>query len=256
VGPRIAWFGKPDGENLLYWKKDDMIRGDWKLYGGHRVWITRPLADESEDTYLSDNAPCELIIDGTMVRATAPAHPVNQLTKAMELEIMEGGSLRVTNFIKNDGALIYSGGVWSPTCVVPDARKLRVPLGKDDSTWDVVKVIIPRVFAGNVSSLEDDQAVFEGNDLVVTPKGRVLKRVLLAPKGRVMLECGDYVFEKYSPYNPLYAYPFVGCNLAVFVGANNFMAELETYGAETEIIPGQTIENTEYWKLYESAAGK
>ena len=45
MGPRIAFLG--GGENLLYWQKDGMVRGDWKLMGGHRVWLTRPMADES-----------------------------------------------------------------------------------------------------------------------------------------------------------------------------------------------------------------
>ncbi len=50
-GPRIAFFGKPDGDNLLLWAPGEYMREKWDLAGGHRVWVTRPGADENEDTY-------------------------------------------------------------------------------------------------------------------------------------------------------------------------------------------------------------
>jgi hypothetical protein len=249
IGPRIAYFGKTGGENLLYWDKDAMIRNGWKLYGGHRVWLTRPYADESEDTYLPDNARCSIKLSETAAVAVAPAHPVNCLEKGMEVEIISENRIRVRNFIKNAGGLICSGGVWSPTCVIPDGKQIVIPLGDDNACWDIVRIVIPRVFAGNNTTLEDDQAAFIGNDLVVTPKGRTLKRCCCAPKGKILLRCNGYVFEKYAPYNRLLRYPFEGCNTACFVGKDNFMAELETFGGESEIIPGAVIDNTEFWSI-------
>ncbi|MDR3052008.1 MAG: hypothetical protein LBU67_09865 [Oscillospiraceae bacterium] len=249
VGPRIAFYGKPDGENLLYWDKDAVSRGAWKLRGGHRVWLTRPCADESVDTYIADNAPCRLSVDGPTVTATSPANGVNALARGMRVTVQPGGGLQVTNFVTNTGDLIYSGGVWSPTCVAPDGKTLRIPLGLPNSSWDIVRIVIPRVFAGNTSTLQDDQCRFEGNDLVVTPRGRVLKRACGALQGKVILDGGGLRFTKYAPYDKRLRYPFEGCNTAVFVGAENWMAELETFGGESEIPPGETIENTEYWSL-------
>ena len=69
IGPRICFFGK--NENILFWDKDKVTRGDFVLYGGHRVWLTRPYADESEDTYISDNDPCEVEIFGNGVKVIA-----------------------------------------------------------------------------------------------------------------------------------------------------------------------------------------
>ena len=120
IGPRIAFFGKPKGKNLLYWKKDGMERNGWKLYGGHRVWLTRPMADESEDTYLPDNDPCSLEIQNNTVIVTSPENSVNHLVKGMEIELVSENTIKVRNFVRNKGGLIYSGGVWSPTCIVPD----------------------------------------------------------------------------------------------------------------------------------------
>lgn len=251
IGPRIAFLGK-DGNNLLYWDtKPGGGRGDWKLRGGHRVWLSRPYADESEDTYLTDNAPCAVATDGVRLVLTAPAHPVHHLERGMEITAHGNGRFTVTNFVKNTGDLIYSGGVWSPTCIDPRGKTLRIPLGQNEISWDVVHIAIPRIFAGNRTMLEDPQVSFEGNDLVARCQGHVLKRCAQAPKGIVRMECDDtgLVFQKKVVWNPTAAYPLNGCNVAFFIGENNWMGEIETFGPEQAIIPGQTIRNTEEWEL-------
>lgn len=250
-GPRIAYLGRPDGKNILYWDKDGVIRGEWRLRGGHRLWLTRPMADESEDTYFSDNASCEVELLEDGLRVTAPAHPIHKLERGMEIRCAGDGRFAVRHTIKNVGDLIYSGGIWSPTCINPTGKEIRIPLGQDDVTWDIVKVVIPRVFAGNTTQLEDPQVYFEGNDMVVRPAGRVTKRCVSAPKGTITMTWPEerIAFTKRVPYQPMARYPLDGCNLAVFVGQDNWMGELESYGAEQPIIPGQTIEHTEYWQL-------
>lgn len=249
-GPRIAFLGKE--KNLLYWDtKPGGKRGEWKLRGGHRVWLSRPYADESEDTYLTDNEPCATEVQGAMLTLISPAHPVHKLERGIRIIARGGGHFTVTNFVHNIGDLIYSGGVWSPTCIEPAGKILRIPLGVEDATWDVVHVVIPRVFAGNHTVLEDPQVRFEGNDLTVRPTGRVVKRCAASPKGIVRMECPDgIVLQKKVRYVPGAAYP-MNCNVAVFAGDNCWMGEIETFGIEQPIIPGQTIENIEEWELFE-----
>ena len=43
-------------------------------------------------------------------------------------------------------------------------------------------------------------------------------------------------------------YP-MGCNLAVYVGPDNFMVEMVSYGAERTVLHGRSIYNREIWKL-------
>ena len=250
-GPRIAFLGRRDDSNILYWNPDGVTRGSWRLMGGHRVWLTRPMADESEDTYLDDNAGCavEEIKNGIVV--TAPAHPLNRLERGMRIEWLERGEYQVTNFVKNTGSLIYSGGVWSPTCINPDGKVLRIPLGEDGASWDIVKIVIPRIFAGNAQRLDDPQVRFEGNDMVVTPDNTLCKRCVCAPKGTLQMTWADkgIVFTKTSAYIHGGRYPLDGCNLAVFIGKDNWMAEMESFGVEQSIVPGQTISNIETWRL-------
>ena len=250
VGPRIAWFSKPDSANLLYWSPEAVRRGDWRLYGGHRVWLTRPLADESEDTYLTDNEPCTLTLLPDGLDACAPASPGNHIARGMEIRVLSETSVQVRNYLRNEGTMLYSGGCWSPTCVVAD-KPIEIQLGSPeaDPTWDIVYMAIPRVFAGNVTMLADDSVALSGDTLVLTPKGRCVKRCVRAEKGTILLRCNGYVFRKTAPFNPDSRYPMNGCNIAAYIGDNNWMAEMETFGGEREIKPGQTIDNTEKWEL-------
>ncbi len=74
-GPRIAFFGRPGGENLLLWGPGKYKRKDWELMGGHRLWITRPGADEAEETYSPDNQSSDVSLDTTSFTVTAAMDP-------------------------------------------------------------------------------------------------------------------------------------------------------------------------------------
>lgn len=250
IGPRIAWFSKPDGNNLLYWAPKAVHRGEWRLYGGHRVWLTRPLADESEDTYLPDNDPCTVTLLPDGVDVCAPASHLNHIARGMEIRVLDETRVQVRNYLRNEGSMLYSGGCWSPTCVVAE-KPIEIPLGSAESnpTWDIVYIAIPRIFAGNVTMLADDSVTFTSDTLVLTPKGRCVKRCVRAEKGVVQLRCDGYMFRKTVLFDPDARYPMNGCNVAAFIGENNWMAEMETFGGEQTIKPGQTIDNLELWEI-------
>lgn len=249
IGPRIAYFGKTGGDNLLFWRTEDNGNG-WKLYGGHRVWITRPFADESVDTYITDNDPCRVDIGANYVEAIAPASTINNIERGIRVEILSDDELLITNSLTNVGNLIYSGAVWNPTCVVPDGKDIVVPLGSGNiTTWDVVKMAVPLIFAGNTTCMEDSQITYEGNNMILRANGKCVKRVVQGKQGIVKLLCDGYEFVKYSPYDRYKNYPFDGCNLAVFNGDDNWMAEMESFGHEGEILPGDRVENSEHWIL-------
>lgn len=250
-GPRVAFFGKPKGENILYWDKDGPNRGDWKIYGGHRVWLTRPFADESEDTYLADNDPCDIEVGEDYVIATAPPHPMNRLSRGMKVEVLTEDTIKVTSFIRNDSNMIYSGGVWTPTCINPEGKTIHVKLGEDNTTWDIVKIVIPRVYGGDEVKINDPQVTFTEDEMIVKPSGTLTKRCVSSPKGEIYT-CWpkeNLTFTKKVKYIRDARYPLDGCNMAVYVGKDNWMAEMETYGVEQSIRPGETIENEETWIL-------
>ena len=254
AGPRIAWFSRPGGDNLLYWDRDFAKRGAWRLYGGHRVWLTRPMADESEDAYLPDNDPCRVSLAKNGLTVFAPPAAANRIARGMKIRALPDGRVRVTNCLRNEGDMLYSGGVWSPTCVVADAP-VEIPLGCADAStaWDVVYMAIPRVFAGNVTKLDDDSVAIVGDTLTLTPKGRCVKRCVRAEQGVVQQRRGGTVFRKTAAFQPDARYPLGGCNIAAFIGAGNWMAEMETFGGERAIKPGETTEHDEIWEILDEA---
>ena len=253
TGPRVAFFGKPGGINLFSWYPADIGRGDWKLHGGHRVWITRPGADEAEDTYGADNGACTVEEAGGELIVTGGIHPFLRICRGLQIKQMDEVTFQVTNFLRNDGNMLYSGGVWAVTCTRPiEGTSYGIPLGDRSRAWDLIKVVIPRQWGGNVCKVDDPQFKWTDDLLIVRPQGSQSKRMLFAPLGAIIMSNpGEGIsFIKQSISVPGGHYP-LDCNLAVFIGNNNFTVEMESYGAEQTVQPGETIENIEIWKVVE-----
>jgi hypothetical protein len=252
AGPRIASFGPRGGRSLLFWDAAKTHRrGAWRLFGGHRVWVTRPLADESEEAYAEDNLPCEVIASERGVTAIGAAHPVYKLRRSLAVELLSDDTLLVKNRIENAGDMLWSGGVWGLTCTLPrEGTTYGIPLG-DDSAWDSFSVVIPRRWGGGHTSLVNDpQLRFTEDCLIVRPAGRECKRMLQAPRGLIgMTDPGERVsFLKKTEYVPGASYP-LGTNLAIYIGPGNFMVEMESMGPERALKPGEALESVERWAL-------
>jgi len=251
TGPRIAFWGQPDGDNLLYWDKDAIERNGWKLMGGHRVWITRPLADEAEDTYLPDNDPCEVEMTGDSVQAISPVNPVMGIRRGIRIRSLSDNTFEIVSLIENSGPMIYSGGVWAPTCIAdPGSKEFGILLGNRAESWDLITLVIPRAWGGHTSLINDPQIAFTEDFLVVRPAGVEMKRAVMAPHGIVGMTSRPHnlSFVKHATYLPLAQYPLM-CNLAIYNAPDNLLFEMETYGPQQTILPGQTIEHVERWKL-------
>jgi len=251
-GPRIAFFGRPSGENLLYWKvseTDDY--GDWRMHGGHRVWVTRPMADESEDAYAADNAPCDLAATQDAVTVTGALHPFLKTRRGIVIRPLTDDAFEVTSFVRNEGPMLYSAGVWAVTCTLPrPGMTLGIPLGDRGLDWDLVKIVFARSWAGHTARVNDPQIRFNEEFVIVDPQGVETKRMLWAPQGILALTWPDrkLSFIKRTHADSGGQYP-QGCNLAFYVGPGNFMLELETCGAERTLARGETGVNVETWLL-------
>jgi hypothetical protein len=250
MGPRIAFFGRLNDKNLFYWVNDDLGREGWLLKGGHRVWVARPGADESEDAYASDNEPCQVDIDQYEVCVTGKVHPFFQTSRGIRVRVLDDQVFEVNSFLKNCGPMLYSGAVWAPTCTNPQDKKYIIPLGDRKESWDIIKLVIPRSFGGHTSAVNDNQITFTEDFLVLDPQGLETKRMIMAPFGMIGFTCEkeNLSFIKSAPYHANRNYP-LGCNLAFYVGPNNFMVEMETYSEEQTILPGNTVTHTEIWRL-------
>jgi len=251
IGPRIAFLGRPDGENLFYWHVDDPGREGWRPLGGHRVWATRPMADESEDAYAADNEPCKFEESDKFVTVTGAIHPFLKTQRGVRIRPLDDDAFEVTSFVHNLGPMLYSAGVWCPTCILPrPGMTFGIPLGDRHLSWDVVKMVIPRAWAGHTSRINDPQIRFNEEFMVVEPQGVEAKRMVWAPLGILAMTWPEarLSFIKRTQSDPHAQYP-QGCNLAVYIGPENYMVEMETCGAERTLMPGDTAVNVETWRL-------
>ncbi len=253
-GPRIAFLGRPGGENLFYWKVGGPDHDDWSLLGGHRVWATRPMADESQDAYAADNDPCELTEQGGLVSVTGAMHPFLKTRRGVSIRQLGEDAVEVTSFVRNEGPMLYSGGVWSLACTLPrPGMTVGIPLGDRKLEWDVVKVVFARSWAGHTARVNDPQIRFNEDFMIVDPQGVETKRMLWAPLGILALTWPEkkLTYIKRTHSDPGGQYP-QGCNLAVYLGPKNFMLELESMGAERTLARGETAVNVETWRLTDS----
>lgn len=250
-GPRIAFFGQPGGDNLFLWAPEKYKRGEWNLRGGHRVWVTKPGADECEDTYAIDNDAChvELFSDGFCL--TGAENATNRTRRGFAVKALAADRLEVDNFVTNTGDMLYSGGVWALTCTLPGkTARYGVPIG-DGSNWDVFKLVMFRSWAGHgQGGYNDPQISFTKDMLVVTPQGMENKRMVQAHHGIIaMSDPGrGLTFAKKVGFDAAGQYP-LGTNIAVYIGPKNFMVEMETMGPEKTLKPGETLNHPEIWTL-------
>jgi hypothetical protein len=251
-GPRLAFWGRPGGRNLLLWKPGKYFRGDWELMGGHRLWAARPGADEAEETYAADNRPCTVRVTANGFTLTGALDPAQQIRRGFTVSATATGRIIIDHFIRNESDMLWSGGLWALTCTVPSARTTyTLPLG-DGSAWDYATIVAFRTWGGGHGGVgfEDPQFKFTNDTMVLKPSGRENKRMLKADAGIMALHdpAQKLLFVKRSVFDPAGNYP-LGTNLALYVGPKNFMVEMETMGPAATLKPGQTLRHRETWLL-------
>jgi hypothetical protein len=248
VGPRIAWFGRDD--NLLYWDyAGEHGAGDWRLYGGHRLWVTRPGADESAEVQAPDHTPCRIERRSDSVRVIAAATSLG-IERAISVRV-EGARWLVEHSLTNTGSFLWSGGAWSLTCTLPRPDTVyRIPLGGGPPAWDVTTIVIPQRWGGtHTSRLDDPQITFTADAMEIRPDHDESKRMVLAPQGVIEMRDERGLFRKTTPYDPNGTYP-LATNLAVYVGPDRFMVEMESMSPARTLPPAGSLSHLEVWTLH------
>lgn len=256
-GPRIAVLSRPDGPNLLLWNPGKYGRGKWDLMGGHRLWVSRPGADEAEETYAADNQPCELETFANGFTVTAPTDPVLLTQRGFTVKTVAADRLEIEHFVTNRSNMLWSGGLWAITSTLPlGGTTYTVPLG-DGSTWDYATVVAIRTWGSGQGpkTFNDPQFGFSDDAFHLHPAGYESKRMLKADPGIIGMHdpVRKLVFAKRAPYVPDANYP-LGTNLALYIGKDNFMAEMESMGPFATVKPGHVLRHAETWVLRDAKA--
>ena len=117
VGPRIIRYGFPGEENILGEVPDSVIKtelGDWKPFGGHRLWAAPEAKPRS---YAPDNSPVEYdVLDDHTIRLIQRAEPPTYLQKEMTVKLYaEGSGLHIHHRLTNGNLWAIDVAPWALT---------------------------------------------------------------------------------------------------------------------------------------------
>ncbi len=243
-GLRIGHLSLCGGENLFFEQPKDMkelaTEAGWRVRGGHRLW----LAPESEKVYCPDNEPITFEIQGEEIVLRQKEDPWLKVKKTMRLSFVEENAVRVVNEIENTDKETLRCSLWAISAMAPGGtQNLGFALrdgGMDHwhriSMWDYTSLGDPRV-----------EYRRDGICLKHRPTGQKYKIGVGHPYGPVTYENKGVIFEKHFPVELEKEYPDANVSYETFMC--DHMVEMESLSPLKEILPGETAQHTEVWKL-------
>lgn len=255
IGPRIIFFGKRGGENIMFEDEQDSInksgeyfeknlpgKGGWHIYGGHRLWKS----PEDMATYYPDNSQVDVQIldDGAIF--TSEVELNTKLKKSMKITMQENGEVEIVHAFTNCGDAPTSKiSLWTLN-VLDKGAVTTIKMSTEDTGflpnrnlvyWSYSDINDSRIKVSQdkvVISWKDIKEAFKIGSTVVKPVEVVTKGMLFTVRGQ---------------YEDGAEYPDFSCNVEVYT--NNFMMEVETISDMECIGAGQTKTHIENWTLTE-----
>jgi hypothetical protein len=251
IGPRIIRYGFTGDENILGEVPDSIIKtelGDWKPWGGHRLWTAPEVNPRS---YSPDNSPVEYEFLGERsIRLIQAVEPHTGIQKEMIVTLEpEGSGLTIHHKIINRGLWSIDVAPWALTimngggfAILPQepyrsweeyllpARALVLWHYTDltDARWSIGKRYI---------QLRSDAEANAPQKIGITNK-----------QGWAAYYRQRSLFVKRFPYEEGVVYPDYQSNNEVYT-AGSFI-EVESLGAMQELEPGAAATHEERWNLY------
>jgi hypothetical protein len=257
VGPRIIRYALTGGENQFHEFPDQAGLcggGEFRLYGGHRLWVW----PEDERTYFPDNRRVEVETIRTRATFTAPIEaqpPGTGLQKSLAVQLSEEGShVRVIHSIANHSFQPTRLAPWTPTVMRPGGRGILPLPERAAMDKDHFQSVSPLAL-WSFTDFTDNRWRLGSNFLQLVQQEKPAGRFTEQMSGLFNAAAwGAYVrsgslFLKRTRIEPQGQYPDFGCNFEMFT--NSEFLELETLGPVVTLQPGQSVEHTEDWWLFE-----
>jgi len=254
VGPRIIRYGFVGGQNLFKEFAHEIGKSgeaDWKLRGGHRLWVAPEVEASSPITYSADNFPVDIQTKGDTIVATPPLEREAGIQKQMAVKMAGSGSVEVIHRITNKNHWPVDLAAWAlsmmaqggtaitglpPRGTHPEVLAPTNPLAiwaftdLSDKRWQFTKKYI---------LLRQDPAIASPQKI-----GHFNKDTFGA------YHLGGELFVKRSVGDPAGTYPDIGSSFETFTNAD--FLELETLGPITRLAPDETVEHIERWTLHKN----
>lgn len=255
IGPRVLYFGREKGPNMLLVRKEHEGQkgGPYRSYGGHRLWVG---PEEKRKTCTSDSFPVEvkeIARKGKqLIRLSSPVDEFH-IQKSMEISI-GNGFFEIGHQVTNHGAYEATVAPWAITVMEPGGECL-IPHNPtrpqaDDNLlpiqnivlWGYVDMTDPRYTWGRkvirLRSTDDPNP---------TKFGAFVTAGLVAYSN-----LGMTFLKRFYTYHdePL---PDRGCNFESYTKAG--MLEVESLAPLQTLKPGKSSGmHTERWSLHDTIA--
>jgi hypothetical protein len=251
VGPRIIHFGPVGGENVFWVCPSDAgsTGGDaWRIYGGHRLWAS---PETKPRTYPPDNFPVQITEGAWGVRLAPPEERDNGIQKEIDIRMLtDAPGAVITHRIRNTGRWPIELAPWALS--VTDAGGIAIiPTPQGDA--DPYGLLPNRMIAlWPYSDMTDPRLTWGSEYLLLRqdPSATVAFKLGVSADSNWMA-CANkgMCFVKLFHYQPGQRYPDFGSSVECYANAD--MLELETLGPLVTLEPGQAVEHTEHWFLYQ-----
>jgi len=256
AGPRLVrLFLAGSHENLFVELPKFVIEtpyGDFYFRGGHRLWHS---PEAMPRTYIPDNEGLvvEELADG--VRLSQPVEAGTGIKKTLEVHLHDSRpALTVHHALTNQGLWPVELSIWAITqftlggvVILPQQQ------GPLDATgllsnrklvlWPYTRWHDPRLHLDEPAILIDTRR--EG-----IPPTQPCKVGYCNPHEWIAYWRKGVLFVKHAISVPEAQYPDGGCNNECY--CNNQFVELESLGPLTRLEPGESVEHTEEWELFNS----
>jgi hypothetical protein len=242
-GIRIAHFSFCGKQNIFWEQPADMTlytKGDWRIRGGHRMWI----APEDDREYFPDNAPIDCRVENDTIVLTQQEDTLQKVIKGMEITFGEGASVTVRHKLQNTDTAPRECALWPISVMAPGGTE-HIPLMIRDvgdhpshwlSFWDSTNIGDPRV-----TYLKDE--------IILThrPIGDMYKVGVSQLRAPAWYENHGVIFEIEFSVTDGMTYPDNDVSYETYLCDQ--MLEMESLSPLYTFAPGETREHTEVWHL-------
>jgi hypothetical protein len=254
-GPRILFYGFGGGENILGWHAEAKVQtalGEWRPYGGHRLWIA---PENMPLSYAPDNAPIEYFIESDFsARFVQPLENATQTQKEILVTLSEKGSAAIVEHrITNRGNAEIELSAWALTimrgggeAIIPNepfhpySGENLLPV-RSAAFWSYTDLTDARW------RLEKDFIRLRIDENRHEPQ----KIGVLNRQGWTAYQWQNLLFVKRFDFIETAVYPDMNSNTEVYT-AGSFV-EVESLSPLRKLAPGESLVYTERWQLFENA---
>ena len=252
VGPRVLFYGFSEGENVLGLHPDAKVEtalGEFKPYGGHRLWIA---PENMPNSYAPDNSPVEYEFDEmkNSIRLIQPIESVTKTQKEITVTLEKSGSgVSINHRITNHGAAAIEIAAWALT-VMREGDVCEIPNEPFAAYGAETLLPVRNLSLWSYTDLSDSRWEFTKDFIrlhVSGEKSAPQKIGLLNKQGWAKYRAGNLEFTKRFDFVEDAVYPDMNSNTELYA-AGSFV-EIESLSPLQRIKPNESVEHIERWEL-------